>query len=69
MNRAIEMDEIRQMLASPDVIVASVAAVTEIPPRTRHRPAAPRSHRILAPPHVTRPRLIQTRIDQGARPA
>jgi hypothetical protein len=29
MNRAIEMDEIRQMLASPDVIVASVAAVTE----------------------------------------
>jgi hypothetical protein len=29
MNRATQMDEIRRMLASPDVIVGSVAAVTE----------------------------------------
>jgi hypothetical protein len=29
MDRAIQMDEIRRLLASPDVIVGSVAAVTE----------------------------------------
>jgi hypothetical protein len=29
MDRATQMDEIRRMLASPDVIVASVAAITE----------------------------------------
>lgn len=29
MDRATEMDEIRRLLASPDVIVGSVAAVTE----------------------------------------
>ena len=29
MNRATQMDEIRRLLANPDVIVGSVAAVTE----------------------------------------
>ena len=32
-----------------------------IPPRARHRPAAPRSHRILKPAGVIQPRLIRAR--------
>ena len=134
MDRATGADDIRRLLASPDVVVGSVAALTETgslvvasgsgsqlpayaggaaraiwivgaqkvvpdlstalrrvedhcppagerprpgglraaqrrqppahpqrgtPPRARHRPAAPRSHRILTPPGVARPRLIK----------
>ena len=135
MDRATGADDIRRLLASPDVVVGSVAAVTEtgslvvasgsgsqlpgyaggaarsdldrrgaeggtrpghraaprrrpLPPagkrprpgglrvaqrhqppshpqrrtlpRARHRPAAPRSHRILKPPGVIQPRLIRS---------
>jgi hypothetical protein len=43
----------------PSAINCLLILNAEPHPRARHRPAAPRSHRILKPPGVIQPRLIQ----------